>query len=70
MNAFFLHRGGENLEIRTKQFPILSDMDKLVFIAYDVFDDDNVVDKTEASKLQFLMDNGFQVPEWLHNPQK
>ena len=44
------------------------DMDKLVFIAYDVFDDDNVVDKTEASKLQFLMDNGFQVPEWRANP--
>jgi len=44
------------------------DMDKLVFIAYDVFDDDGVVDKTEAEKLQFLMSNGFQVPEWVANP--
>lgn len=44
------------------------DMDKLVFIAYDVFDDDNIVDKTEVDKLQFLMDNGFLVPEWRANP--
>ena len=44
------------------------DMDKLTFIAYDVFDHDGIVDKTEVSKLQFLMDNGFQVPEWGVNP--
>lgn len=44
------------------------DMDKLVFIAYDVFDDDGEVDKTEISKIGFLMSNGFQVPEWVVSP--
>lgn len=44
------------------------DMDKLFFIAYDVFDDNDVVDKTEVGKLEFLEKNGFSIPEYLVNP--
>ena len=44
------------------------DMDKLFFIAYDVFDDNDVVDKTEIGKLEFLEKNGFSIPEYLVNP--
>lgn len=44
------------------------DMDKLFFIAYDVFDDNDVVDKTEVGKLEFLEKNGFSIPEHLVNP--
>lgn len=44
------------------------DMDKLFFIAYDVFDDNDVVDKTEVGKLEFLEKNGFAIPEYIVNP--
>jgi DNA ligase (NAD+) len=41
--------------------------DKLSFCAYEVFDNDNVVDKTEVSKFKFLEDNGFEVALHEHN---
>lgn len=44
------------------------DMDKLFFVAYDVFDDNDVVDKTEVGKLEFLEKNGFAIPEYIVNP--
>lgn len=40
------------------------DCEKLNFIAYDVFDDSNIIDKTEDSKIQFLKQVGFEVPMW------
>ena len=45
-----------------------TDLDKLEFIAYDVFDDDNNVDTTEIKKLNFLEANGFTIPEFKINP--
>lgn len=42
--------------------------DKLNFIAYDVFDSEGKVDRTEIKKLSFLEDNGFMVPEFIINP--
>ena len=39
------------------------DCDKLNFIAYDVFDDNETVDNTETDKLNFLASVGFEVPE-------
>ena len=36
----------------------------LSLIVYDVFDDNNVVDKTEIDKLNFLDSHGFEVPLW------
>lgn len=42
--------------------------DKLSFIAYDVFDDANNYDKTEITKLDFLTDNGFEVPVFQVSP--
>ena len=41
--------------------------DKLSFCAYEVFDNDNIVDKTEVSKFKFLEDNGFEVALHEHN---
>lgn len=38
------------------------------FIAYDVFDDNNNVDKSEIAKLNFLEKNGFVVPDFKINP--
>lgn len=40
----------------------------LSFIAYDVFDDNSIVDKKESFKLTFLKDAGFEVPENKINP--
>lgn len=42
----------------------VEDCKYLNFIAYEVFDDENKVDKTEVDKFTFLMSNGFRVPEW------
>ncbi|MCQ2218963.1 MAG: hypothetical protein MJZ33_10885 [Paludibacteraceae bacterium] len=45
-----------------------SDCDKLNFIAYDLFDNDNKQDVSEASKLQFLKECGFDIPRYELNP--
>lgn len=45
----------------------ITDCDKLEFIAYDVFDNNNVFDKTEMAKISFLQKNNFQVPEYKQN---
>lgn len=45
-----------------------TDLDKLQFIAYDVFDSENIVDDTEVRKLNFLEKNDFLVPEFIINP--
>lgn len=45
-----------------------TDLDKLQFIAYDVFDNNNKVDRTEIQKLNFLEKNGFVVPDFKINP--
>lgn len=45
-----------------------ADCDKLLFIAYDVFDSENKVDTTEIGKLNFLEKNGFTIPEFKINP--
>ena len=41
-----------------------SDCDRLNFIAYDVFDKDEIVDKTETNKIDFLKKAGFITPEF------
>lgn len=46
----------------------IEDCKYLDFIAYDVFDDDDVVDKTKKEKFIFLQENGFSVPEYIENP--
>lgn len=45
-----------------------TDCDKLNFIAYDVFDDNNKVDLYETDKLAFLKESGFEVPEFIPYP--
>lgn len=40
----------------------------LTFAAYDVFDNNNIADKTETSKLEFLKNAGFEIPEYKVNP--
>lgn len=44
------------------------DCDKLQFIAYDIFDENNTVDKTEISKLETLEKLGFETPDYEENP--
>lgn len=43
-----------------------SDCDKLSFIAYDLWDD--IHDKTEIEKLDFLKEAGFKTPMWWASP--
>lgn len=38
--------------------------EKLNFVAYEVFDNNNEFDKTELDKFSFLKNNGFEVPLW------
>ena len=45
-----------------------ADCDKLNFIAYDLFDNDNKYDVSEQSKLSFLKECGFQIPRFEVNP--
>lgn len=45
-----------------------SDCEKLNFIAYDLFDNDNVQDSSESLKLQFLKEHGFVIPRFELNP--
>lgn len=45
-----------------------SDCDKLNFIAYDLFDNDNKFDVSEASKLEFIQKCGFQIPRYELHP--
>ncbi len=45
-----------------------SDCDKLNFIAYDLFDNDNKFDRSEDAKLKFIQENGFQIPRFEINP--
>ncbi len=45
-----------------------SDCEKLNFIAYDLFDNDNKFDASEADKLSFLKDHGFCIPRFDTNP--
>lgn len=45
-----------------------SDCDKLNFIAYDLFDNDNIYDQSEDAKLKFIQENGFQIPRYEINP--
>lgn len=45
-----------------------SDCDKLNFIAYDLFDNDNNFDRSEDTKLKFIQENGFQIPRFEINP--
>ncbi len=45
-----------------------SDCDKLNFIAYDLFDNDNKFDQSEDAKLKFIQENGFQIPRYEINP--
>lgn len=45
-----------------------TDCEKLSFIAYEVFDNNNVVDKTEDSKISFLNSVGFETPLFWKNP--
>ncbi len=40
------------------------DCEHISLVVYDVFDDNNVVDKTEIDKIKFLQDNGFETPLW------
>ena len=40
----------------------------LNFIAYEVFDNEEKVDKTENDKFTFLQKEGFDVPEYIENP--
>lgn len=42
--------------------------DKLNFIAYDLFDNENKLDAQEIYKLDFLKSQGFTVPKYLPNP--
>lgn len=44
------------------------DADKVQFIAYDVFDNDNLVDTSEIKKLNFLDKNKFEIPEFKIHP--
>lgn len=45
-----------------------SDCEKLNFIAYDLFDNDNRFDTSEADKLHFLKAHGFSIPRFETNP--
>ena len=40
------------------------DCEKLNFVAYEVNDENNQVDKTEEDKIAFLKQNGFEAPKW------
>lgn len=46
------------------------DCEHISLVVYDVFDDNNIVDKTEIDKVKFLQDNGFETPLWWAGAQE